>query len=178
MTKLTPASSAYWVVQREQVLAQDGFEQYKLDSYPEISIQGSIGSGQLVDSFALGVGYEKRWLSQFDTSVRLLKPLLGKNGWYVWLVLLFVSVLPWMLVAAVATQQWLLAVVVSLAATATCVILLRFYAIQWASRRVLAVIVGPLVVLQEAAVIANSYYRYMRGQVTWKGRDIELHAHR
>ncbi len=171
----TPASSAFWVVRRQAVLDQDGLNKYRLDSYPEISLQSSIGQGHLVDSFTLGVGFEKRWSSQIDTSVRLLKPIIGRHGLFVWMLLLLVGIVPWVLIESLIYQRWLVAATTGVTVVLSCVLLLLFYRIQWSSRRAITIIAGPFIVLQEAVTLARSYYSYARGSVTWKGRGIQLH---
>ncbi len=172
----TPASSAFWVVQRQVVLDHDGLNKYRLDSYPEMSLQSSVGRGRLVDSFTLGVGFEKRWSSQIDTSVRLLKPIIGHYGLVVWVLLLLVGIVPWVLIESLMYQRWLVVATTGVTVVLSCVLLLLFYRIQWSSRRAITIIAGPFIVLQEAVALARSYYSYARGRVTWKGRDIQLHS--
>lgn len=175
--RVTPASSAFWVVQRQRLLETAELAEYRQDSFPEMSLQRSIGLGVLYDSYALGVSYEKRWSSQIDTSVRLLRPIIGRGGVVAGIVLVCVGLLPVLLAVAAAQQLLILGVVVALNIVVYLAILTVFYRVQWSSRRYVAILLGPLVVLQEAVVLSLSYYRYARGTVTWKGRAITLQRH-
>lgn len=174
--KFTPASSAFWVVERQPLLDAGGLTGHRLATYPEMSLQTTIGHGRLVDSFGLGVSFEKRWSSQLDTSVRLLKPLLGACMLFVWPLLLLVAALPVVVIDALINQLTGLCVVTAAGVVSACLLLVLFYRVQWSRRWYVAVIIGPLVMLQEAAIVFMSYLRYARGTVTWKGRAIELHG--
>ena len=174
VNEVTPASSSFWVVNRRSLLEMDGLVKYRLDSYPEMSLQSTLGMGMLVDSFDLGVSFEKRLSSQADTSIRLLKPLLAGYGLLVWLGLLFAAALPVVLVWSIWMSWWHLTTVATLAIVLAWIQLNSFYRLQWSSRRWCSLFVGPFVVLHEAYLLSMSYYRHAVGHVDWKGRRVKL----
>jgi len=74
------AASSLWMIRRSVLMDKiKGFEVFKANVEPESQIAEFLGNSYqcLVDNDTLGVTYEKKWLSQVETSRRLLYPLFG-----------------------------------------------------------------------------------------------------
>lgn len=178
------ASNA-WMIRREALEARNGFESYKDAVQPETHIAAELISKDkyqfLVSSTAFGVFYEKKWTSQLATSIRLLYPLLFKNGalsiFAIFDLLLFIT--PFAVVVA-----WMCGVVFS-SALIICTALIclsswTLYALYtyrvWKRGWWLGALLWPLILMQEIILIVASTAQYLRGAVRWKGRLIQPEA--
>lgn len=114
----------------------------------------------------LGVRYEKKWLSQVETSIRLLYPQFSKSflRTFVGIMLLVAVLLPW---ALVWVNTWALLVIGLEFATA-------YYYVShvWRRYKVAGALLWPVVVVQEIVLLLVSVYKYTFGTVTWKGRPV------
>ena len=114
----------------------------------------------------LGLRYEKKWLSQVETSIRLLYPQCDKH-WYqvVGLSLLLAIVLaPYVIVW---WQPWALVLI------ALNYLIAYYYLTRvWARYRLVGALLLPGTIIQEIVLLIISSYRYNFGVITWKGRPI------
>lgn len=177
------SSSCAWLIRRD--VLQDrfgGFENYKNTVQPETGMAAELAAlGEyrfLVGSKQLGVSYEKKWSSQVSTSVRILSPLLGNQltmALFAIIDLLAIFILPFAI--TIFGLLGFLPLPITVFAGAVSVgfmALYTYYARQvWQSGWLLAGIIWPFVVLQEAVLIAVSYVQHSRGKVKWKGRLIQ-----
>jgi glycosyltransferase involved in cell wall biosynthesis len=182
-TKTRPAvASSAWLVHRTHFLQQfTDFNTLKAVIQPEAAIAKALAaSGRyrfLIGTQLLGVSYEKKWSSQRDTSVRLLFPLIGNTvgrsvaaiaGLLVLASPLFVTVY------AVVTQSVLLVVTGSVVYIAGAACFGFYFGQVWRRGAVLAAILWPILVLQEAVMIVDSTVRYTQHRITWKGRAVAI----
>lgn len=115
----------------------------------------------------LGIRFEKKWLSQVETSIRLLYP---QSGAYVlqvaWLVLLLaMTLVPYVLVW---WEPWALVPIVAQYAIAC-----YYLSNVWSQYRFAGAFLLPLTVAQEIVLFVMSVYKYKTDTVTWKGRPIQ-----
>lgn len=120
----------------------------------------------VLSNSVLGLRYEKRWLSQVETSLRLLYPQCGKHWYQVagLVLLLSVFVVPYV---AVWLTPW-----------AWPAVLLQLYISYfhlsrvWARHRLVGALLLPYTLVQEIVLLLYSMYKYQTNSVTWKGRPI------
>ncbi len=176
-----PASGAIWLVRRSAMLRAP----YELTGYPSsVRPEHHLAKlfhheksyGYLVGTALLGVGFEKRIRSQYDTAVRLYYPLSGKSVPIVMLqvVCLLGLLVPFAVLFAWPFQpeQFILwwAVVTYLMVLATFGYSTR--QIYGRISRQLRMLLWPFLVLQELILLIASAIAYARGSVTWKGRAL------
>lgn len=185
--RLSPAAaSSAWLIRREVLLQRfDGFKAFKNAVQPETKIATELAQTNdykfLVGTESFGVGYEKKWRSQLITSVRLLFPALNKQ---VAIAVLATLDLLAMLTPLVVLVLWALGVSLSpFAITANILLTLGYAALYgyfarsvWRKGWILAAILWPLILLQEAILILASVVQYKRRTVKWKGRLIRSAA--
>lgn len=176
-----PASGALWLVRRSTMLQAP----YELTAYP-LSVRpehhlatlfhGEKSYGYLVGTTLLGVGFEKRIRSQYDTAVRLYYPLAGKSvavavaymGALVGLLVPFAVLFAWPFQPEQYILWW--------AITAYAIILITFW---FSTRRTYGrvsrqfrIVLWPFLVFQELVLLIASVIAYGRGTVSWKGRAL------
>ena len=173
-------SGAAWLVERQKLLSIHGIERYKEHAQPEIAVAQALeatnGSQLIISNKQLGISYEKKWTSQIETSIRLLRPLFG-NTFAALLaasILFLVAIIPLLSVILFAIEAHSIGLYVSFSVLALITaVSLRYYKAAWRYGWWLGAIHWPYVVLQEAILIVVSIVTYARGRVTWKGRPIK-----
>lgn len=172
----TPAvSSVAWLVNRHALLGLGGFATYKQSVQPEEAIAKDIKlheNQQLtISTEALGFSYEKKWRSQLETSIRLLKPLLGGNvkALGTALGILCYVAIPFLLISFGSMNRFEFIVALFQLFLSSLLFGLYFKTV-WRHVWWLGMVVWPLVVVQEGLLIIASLLQYRRNQVTWKGR--------
>lgn len=176
---LPATSSSLWAIKRRALIETvGGFTKLRQDVEPEARLAAAMGTSQyhcLVSDETLGVYYEKKWSSQFETSRRLLYPMMKASPIGTLLSLVFIAVLNAPLVAVISSVilgwgllQWV-AVVVMLGFG----LLYSVYAhALWRQQWQLSIFLWPVVILQETLFAYMSVIGYKRGTITWKGRPV------
>jgi chlorobactene glucosyltransferase len=179
--KLPAVSGAVWLVDREKLLAIGGFSTYKNLARPEVHVAAALGVSSrpsiLISSAELGVSYEKKWQSQVETSIRLLTPEFGGSGRVAafGLLLSAMTLIPaGLLCAAILTDNGILLASIAVYVICMTFLSLLYFKIAWRHGWWLGALHWPYVVLQEAVLMLISGYKYVRNQVTWKGRPIQI----
>lgn len=177
--RMPATSSSLWMIKRRLLLETiGGFAPHRNVVEPESQIAALVGARSyrcLVDTPSLGVTYEKKWLSQVETSRRLLYPSLG-GIWYAGLagvtslVLLNVPAISLLLTPATGwySWHWLMVGLLILFGGLYGVYTHRLWRGYWA----LGMLTWPFVVFQELVLLLSSITGYVRGTITWKGRSI------
>ncbi len=176
-----PASSALWLVHRTNMLESP----YELAAYPaSVRPEHHLAKlfhrdkdyGYIAGSSELGVGFEKRLRSQYDTAVRLYFPLSGKS---VAVMVLYLSCLIGLLIPFAALLAWpyqLESSIVWWSAVLYGLTLSTYwYSVRQTYGRIsrqFRIILWPLLILQESALLITSAVAYARGTVSWKGRAL------
>jgi glycosyltransferase involved in cell wall biosynthesis len=174
------ASSA-WMIDRHALRDQlGGFEPIKSAVQPEAKLAAVLMRTRaykfLIGTPLLGVSYEKKWQSQVDTSTRLLFPVLGGRGIYSILaaLVLFLLNMPTIIIIAGFIDGWSLLQTMALWQLCVFIALYGLYLSKvWQKGWWLGALLWPFIIAQELSLVIVSMHRYIRRQVTWKGRPIE-----
>lgn len=170
-------SSAFWVIRRT-VLLEDfgGLATFSSSVEPEAHIARRLGDAYsaFISGRSLGVGFEKKWGSQCETSKRLLYPQFGGKWWSVVLGFAVLALLnaPTLLVID-GLFDWTILHTLSAVVFGSLMLLYGLYLTRmWAHGWWLGVFLWPYVVFQEFILFILSVYSYLYGTVTWKGRNV------
>ena len=175
-------ASALWIIQRN-VLLEDigGLATFRSTAAPEAAIASLLGEERyksIVSGPEAEVKYEKKWLSQVETSKRLLYPRANgtKFGALTALSSLLLLNLPFFVVLSGFVVGWsLVQLVAALALLAGMLVYGIYTHATWQRVWWAGLVVWPVVVLQELILFINSLQGYYRGTITWKGRPVSPH---
>lgn len=171
------ASSTFWLIKREYLLERNGFSEASQSIQPESFFAQTLAKdGQyecITQVHGNSVTYEKKWLSQMETSTRLLFPHFNHSFITILGVIagLLLTLLPlgtiWLI-----GNHWIVGIV-SLVALCAWVFAFTLYArVTYTKARFIRAVLYPYLVVQEIALIIRSLIGYTRGTITWKGRPI------
>ncbi|MDN5819458.1 MAG: glycosyltransferase [bacterium] len=180
-TKRAPAvASALWMIDSD-ILQNDlgGFKNLKHYIQPEAYLAQYFSKIKkyraLVSSPELNVTYAKKLSSQIETSIRLLYPLVGMN-WRSGVVatcILLAMALPGLIILSSVFFGW---GGIQIAAVWVELIMIAMYApyckMMFPENWLICSFMWPILIIQELALLMISWYKYTRGNVTWKGRNI------
>lgn len=170
-------SSAFWMIKSDTLLEKlGGLLPFSNSVEPETHIARRLGSAYcaLISGRHLGVGFEKKWSSQCETSRRLLFPQFGGKWWSVPLGLGVLGLLntPTFLIMS-GLSGWTLLHTFSLCIFVSLVLLYGIYLTRmWARGWLVGMLLWPYVILQELILFALSVYGYATQSITWKGRNV------
>ena len=173
-----PAASALWMVRRSR-LAEGGIglENYGMSVRPERHLARQLQRKKeyyyLIGSEELGVSYEKRLGSQYETAFRLYYPMTGRSiiKWFAASLFMAMLVAPLILLILASTMLesvWSSLLVVLIATTFGLFVHRTYARPAWLIR----VALGPVLAVQEFILLLMSYVMYLTGSVTWKGRPV------
>lgn len=177
----TPTATSLWTVHADHLAKLGGIAAFKdkimIENVLAARFRAHNSYHFLIAGRLFSVWYAKKWSSQTETAIRLWYPLLGKSLAYSLLaalahVLLFVLPLV-CVVVAIATGFWPLAGM-SLVALLLGFALFFMYLtrVQTGWQTAVGMVLLPVIALQEAGLIIVSFYRYKKGRVDWKGRNV------
>lgn len=180
-TQSPATASNAWLIKRDVLTERfNGFVDYKSVTQPESAFSAALQATNqyrfLMSSSAFGFYYEKKWLSQLLTSVRLLFPLLRFDIALAVVAILDMALLLVPSIALVAgfvagwTYQHIVVAVLVLWFSAVYGWYLRA---AWKHGWLVGALLWPIIVLQELCLIAASAMQYKRRTVTWKGRLVK-----
>jgi glycosyltransferase involved in cell wall biosynthesis len=172
-------SSSLWMIKRHTLLDTiGGFAPHKAQVEPEKSLAAIIGFRAyrcLVNGPLLGVSYEKKWLSQYETSRRLLYPMVGgtKVSGALGLATLVLLNAPLVVIITGLIGQWTAECWVALIYLGLFALLYgRYTHVIWRMNWWIGILAWPYVVLQELILFIFSIVGYASGTITWKGRPV------
>jgi chlorobactene glucosyltransferase len=174
----TPATaSSLWMIDRATLVDEyKGFESLKAEVEPEARLAARLGTSVyhcLINTPSLGVTYEKKWLSQIETSRRLLYPMVGGTPLksILFLIMLLFLNIPTVAVVYGVIFGW------SIIPCMALWLLLAFMAIygvytslMWEKGWWIGGLLWPYIILQETILLVRSMWGYARHSITWKGR--------
>lgn len=172
------ASNA-WLIRRS--VAETYFKDHANEIKNAVLPEGYVAS-RLGENYALaistkefGVGFEKKWSSQCETSIRLLHPMLGAKVHRSVLASLGLLLLLAPHITALSilwtTPSWV-HTFAALCALGFNALYAYYTATFWGRGWVLGFLMWPLIVLQESILIISSALLYTQKRVLWKGRPI------
>ncbi len=179
--RLAPAvASNAWMINRHVLMNQlGGFEPLKNYIQPEEKLAGTLMLKGLyrflLSTRELGVGYEKKWLSQIETGIRLLYPLFGGTVISNTLALggLMLLNVPTLLLVFGVFSGWTMIQTVALIHIGLFVVLYGLYLRKMHnSDWWVGALLWPAVIMQEMFLHTVGMYRNLRHTVTWKGRPV------
>lgn len=182
--KTPPASSSAWMIERTAFIdTVGGFDSVKASIRPEVAIAQQMAAAAnyeaVVHSAHIGVGYEKRWDSQMDTSRRIMYQLIGGTWFWglcalVWLILLNV---PSFVILSGLWGAWSSVHTIALLVMLLLVAMYaRYLSMVWVSRWWIGMLFWPYVIAQELVLFMLSMIGYATNSMTWKGRAIQRTA--
>ena len=177
MTRFTPshprAVSNAWLIERQLLLDQLESDQTLHKSMlMETTIARKLAASKsfrlTMSNKWLGVYFDKPWSAQVETSVRLLYPQCDAFWLQIlWLVaLLGLALAPY---AIVWWEPWAVICIIAQFLTAY-----YYFSQTWLRYKLAGVVLLPLTIAQEIALLLVSLYQYKFGIVTWKGRPIQV----
>ena len=173
-----PAASALLLINRDsfvQLMSREA------SLPPAIRIEAALAASlshayrYVIGSRKLGVSYEKRWLSQVETSARLYFPAVGRNIFGVLVAaallggLAFIGLVPGWVVGGT------FALIGDISFVVICVVFGIYNAHTMGGgwwNIVLRSVFWPLLMVQELTLLINSYLRHKMKLITWKGRQL------
>lgn len=177
--KSPPASSALWMVRKSALEAEGiGFKNYTMSIRPERHLARQLCRSDsyryYVADKKMGVAFEKRMNSQWETAVRLYYPMTGRTflSWLTGFICITLLIAPVVVLLSwtwdIVTINW-----------ALWLILLNLVSLAIVYRRLhgtyvwrIRAIMWPLLILQEIVLMSVSFAKYRTNSVTWKGRKV------
>lgn len=178
-TSLSAASNA-WMIRRDVVREQlKGFTAIPLSVRPEKAIAATLGARRyrfVISSPMLGIYYEKKLSSQYETSIRIYKPDFGLLGLLVRVAGLYIVLMTYIYLISAAFQfdtplaSWSLLNIILLSAVNLWYLQkLRHGSL---SLNIATTVCLPLIIGREIILLIMSAAAYQFNSVTWKGRAV------
>lgn len=185
-SQITPAtSSSIWMINRDTLLDElGGMLSFNDDVQPEASIARLLGTQRyhcLLGTEELGVAYEKRWLSQQETSRRLLFPMAGGMPVTAGLALIALLVMsaPTIAILWGMLFGWgLFSSTIGLLVVPYILLYMMYTNRVWGGNGWLGGLVWPYVIAQELVMFVSSLWGYATHTITWKGRPVNAPTQR
>lgn len=173
-----PVSSGLWMTERTKLMREfNGIANMPRSVTPEATLANQIGGryATLLSSDRLGVSFEKKLSSQYETSQRLLFPLF--NGrWYGalgGLLFMLFQVLPLGVLISSVFVSW------TILHTFSATVLLGMVGVygiylqkMWRQGWWYGMFAWPVLILQELGLFILSVVGYARGTIFWKDRSV------
>lgn len=176
-------SSSLWMVDRHELEGLGGIEAFKNAIRPEAQIarfmSASHSYGFVVSSANLPVSYEKKWLSQIETSIRILPDVFGPGvlNNLLALLALFLLTSPLVVLLTAPAYGWTWLHDLALALVAMQVVVYGLYTrLVWRKVWWIGALFWPFIIFQELIVLIISLYGHLTHAITWKGRKVEASA--
>ncbi|MDB5162270.1 MAG: hypothetical protein JWM52_778 [Candidatus Saccharibacteria bacterium] len=184
--KASPATASNaWLIDRQTLVDQGGFTKFKSAIQPESQLSAALmQTGQyrfVMGTETLGIAYEKKWLSQIDSSIRLLFPLLGARVAHSIIAALdmIIALSPLFIILSGFFTGWGIHQIIG---GVFWILFAALYGVYlksvWSNGWWLAALLWPVVLLQELVVLLISTERYTNRVVKWKGRTVKIPVQR
>lgn len=179
-TKHPAVASSAWMIRRESIAAElGGLSEVAREVRPELSIAQRLSEKGLyrfiVANHRLDVSYEKRLVSQYETSIRIYYPNFGFGGIAVRVLGLSVLLVPYLMVVIALLSSHYTITLLSFIVTIFISLVNAWYlGVLRSNNYGIASLCLPFIMLREAYLLIASFVLYKRGKVTWKGRPVSL----
>lgn len=172
------ASSA-WMIKRALLLDTiHGFGDVSTDVRPDKSIAAIVSrSGSyrfLISTAMIGVSYEKKLSSQYETAIRIYYPDFGFAGIIGRCLGLLLCLFPYGVLIYGVWMSDLIWVVNSIVAISALSFVNRWYLRSLNLNRLGMAVLIPFVLAREIWLLVGSVVMYRLGRVTWKGRPVRV----
>jgi glycosyltransferase involved in cell wall biosynthesis len=175
------ASNAWMIHRKTLIDTWQGFTHFKSAIQPESKFSAALMQTNqyrfIMGTDALGIGYEKKWLSQVFTSIRLLYPLLGAriaHSIIAVLDMLIISAPLWIVLGGFIFGWSIHQVIGGVFWLLFAGLYGSYLRMVWRRGWWVAALLWPLILLQEAIITIFSTEKYLRQRVTWKGRVVKV----
>lgn len=173
-------TTASWMVRRQALIDNGGFEKYKAVIIPEAKMATDFDAKQtygfVISDLELGFSYEKRWSSQLETAVRTLWPVNVRSNFNLLATLLMPCFLWATLIVGVLLGQFNWAdVLVILSSLLFNFAYLIFAFLARRKTAGLAFLVWFFAVPQELCCLVVSFIKHQTNSLVWKGRSLTDH---
>lgn len=178
--KKPAVASNAWLVKREVIEVEfNKFETIKNAVRPEKVIATALAARGtyrfIISNKALGVSYEKKLSSQYETSIRIYYPDFGLSGVVLRSVGLFVLLLPYLLVVAGLISGDYVTALAAFAVTIFISVLNAWYlGVVRSNNYGIASICLPFIIIREIVLLLSSVVMYRTNKVNWKGRPVSI----
>lgn len=175
----SPASaSALWMI-KKQVFQDPGLSltnygmSTRLERHLAKQLSKRGGYRFYMSNRSLGISYEKRLTSQWETAIRLYYPMIGNNmlAWLGASIFIALLIAPFIIAAftvSTDSEAWVLWLMMANIVTITLLSRKLFGPAIWRMRLLLT----PIHLIQELVLLSMSFVRHITHTVTWKGRSI------
>ena len=180
----TPAhpavSSSAWMIKREVLIEKlHGLSDVKLAVRPEKRLAAMVAQFGVyrfvISTPLLGISYEKKLSSQYETATRIYYPDFGLVGVIARVAGLLACLLPFVLFFVFLAVGDFGHTVLFFAATVVVAIVNAWYlSALRATDSVIATISLPFILVREIWLLCYSVFAYVAHRVTWKGRAVRL----
>ena len=180
-TKAEPAvASNAWIVKRTVIDETfHGFTDIADNVRPEraiaqqLSLEGTYRF--IISNKTLGMAYEKKLSSQYETSIRIYYPDFGLYGIFMRVVALIGMILPYVFVIyGLFTQSYMLALLSFVVTIIISIVNAWYLGILRSNNYGLTSICLPFIMVREVCLLIASYVLYKTKRVTWKGRPVSV----
>lgn len=180
-TKTKPAvASNAWMIKRTVIDQQfNGFKDVASNVRPERAIAQKLSAAGMyrfiISNKSLGMSYEKKLSSQYETSIRIYYPDFGFGGILVRVICLIAALLPYAFVFyGLFTQMYVFALLSFLVTLFLSLVNAWYLGIVRSNNYGLTSICLPLIMLREVYLLIASFILYKTKRVTWKGRPVSI----
>ncbi|OGL21937.1 hypothetical protein A2707_01110 [Candidatus Saccharibacteria bacterium RIFCSPHIGHO2_01_FULL_45_15] len=180
-TVSSPAvASNAWMIKRSIMTETfNGFRNVAMDVRPEKAIARKVGKDGryrfVISTPQLGVWYEKKLSSQFETAQRIYYPDFGLSGVVLRIVGLLCMLSPYVLVVVTLAQLAIIPAFLSVIIVILISLLNNWYlGVLRTNTSWMAAVILPYILVREMYLLAASVYVYKRGVIVWKGRPVRL----
>lgn len=175
-----PIATQAWIIKADILQQLGGFGAVSRKIMPETFFARKLMKDSayrfLISDTNVGITTAKRWSSQNETALRFLYPTFKRQPFLILGGFIVIMLLLWQYVAIFALAahpafmvQWSLALLISvLLLISFALVVIRILPVFW----LVTVLLFPLTLLQEAALLLISMMLYEFGEVNWKGRNV------
>lgn len=173
-------SSNAWMIKRSIMTETfNGFKNVAMNVRPEKAIARKVGKDGhyrfVIATPELGVWYEKKLSSQFETAQRIYYPDFGLGGIVLRIIGLLLVLGPYAVFLVSIAQLHIVTAIMSASVIIGISMINSWYlGVLRTNSGWLAAAVLPYVVAREIYLLLASVYVYKRGVIVWKGRPVQL----
>ncbi len=180
-SRKSPAvASNAWLVKREVIENEfHGFEAIKTAVRPEKHIAMALAARNeyrfVISGRSLGVSYEKKLSSQYETSIRIYYPDFGLRGVVLRSVGLFILLVPYLLViAGLIAGDYITALAAGVVTIVISVLNAWYLGVLRSNNYGIASVCLPFIIIREIILLLSSVVMYRTNKVNWKGRPVSI----
>lgn len=174
------AASSAWMIRRDVLdTSFQGFQELATSVRPERQIARALAKTNtyrfVISAAGLGVSYEKKLSSQYETAYRLYYPDFGITGVILRVVGLLLCLTPYILVVYYLYDGRYVMAIIAFAVTLLLSFINAWYlGVLKSNNYGIASICLPLLMVREVYLLVASIIKYKTGRITWKGRSVSI----